>query len=231
MSTTGWAVGTRCTVRVPATSANLGPGFDSLGLALGLYDVVEAEVLPGGLEVEVDGEGAAEVPLDETHLVVRAIRTAASSWGLPPPPGLRLRAHNAIPHGRGLGSSAAAVVAGVRIADLLVPSPEGPRDLLAVANAIEGHPDNAAAALLGGLTVAWCDDGPDGTDEADGSGDGAHCPVHAVRISPHPLIEPVLLVPEKRLDTRHRPLGAAGPRAARRRRAHGRPGRAAGARA
>ena len=196
MPSTTWTVGQRCTVRVPATSANLGPGFDSLGLALGLYDVVEAEILAEGLEVEVTGEGAADVPLDDGHLVVRAVLAAASAWGLPPPPGLRLRTHNAIPHGRGLGSSAGAVIAGVRVADLLSPpdlSPPGrQRDLLAVANALEGHPDNAAAALLGGLTVAWC-------DETD---DGSPCPVHAVRISPHPSIEPVVLVPEKRLDTR-----------------------------
>ena len=81
---------------VPATSANLGPGYDSLGLALGLYDVVVAEVLADGLEITVDGEGAGHIPLDHEHLVVRAVRRATDTWGLPPMPGLRLEAHNAI---------------------------------------------------------------------------------------------------------------------------------------
>ncbi|MDP9219663.1 MAG: homoserine kinase, partial [Actinomycetota bacterium] len=98
---TRWVVGKRCAVRVPATSANLGPGFDSLGLALGLYDVVEAEVLPAGLEVTVAGEGAGHVPLDERHLVVQALLSAADGFGVSRPSGLRLHAHNAIPHGRG----------------------------------------------------------------------------------------------------------------------------------
>jgi homoserine kinase len=190
-----WPVGRRCSVRVPATSANLGPGFDALGLALGLYDVVEAEVVPDGLEVEVTGQGAGHVPLGEEHLVVRAVRAAGRSWGLPHLPGLRLRAHNAIPHGRGLGSSAAAAVAGVVLADLLAPALEGaPRDLLAVACRLEGHPDNAAAALLGGLTIAWV---------GDAESDGESGVVQAARLQPHPSIEPVVLVPEHRLETRH----------------------------
>lgn len=187
----GWRTGVRCQVRVPATSANLGPGFDSLGLALGLYDVVEAEVTADGLDVEVTGEGAGLVPLGEEHLVVRAVRAAGRSWGLPHLTGLRLRAHNAIPHGRGLGSSAAAIVAGVVLADLLAPDPgRAPQDLLAVACRMEGHPDNAAAALLGGLTIAWC-------------GEGADAAVHAVRLQPHPAVEPVVLVPDHQLETRH----------------------------
>jgi homoserine kinase len=198
-----WVVGRRCSVRVPATSANLGPGFDSLGLALGLYDVVEAEVLAEGLEVTVDGEGAGHVPLDQGHLVVRAMDAATRRWGLPARPGLRLHAHNAIPHGRGLGSSAAAIVAALVLTDLLAPT-EAPRDLLALAGRLEGHPDNVAAALLGGATIAWCE--PDGErDELVGdfgSGTGAGR-ARAVRLQPDPSIEPVLLIPEHRLDTRH----------------------------
>lgn len=193
----GWRAGERCRVRVPATSANLGPGFDSLGLALGLYDVLEAEVAGDGLDIEVTGEGAGHLPLGEEHLVARAVRAAGRSWGLPHLPGLRLRAHNAIPHGRGLGSSAAAVVAGVVLADLLAePGPaRTAQDLLAVACRLEGHPDNAAAALLGGLTIAWCGDDA-GTEGPDGS-------VHAVRLQPHPAVEPVVLIPDHRLETRH----------------------------
>ncbi len=198
-----WVVGRRCTVRVPATSANLGPGFDSLGLALGLYDVVEAEVLAEGLEVTVDGEGAGHVPLDQGHLVVRAMDAAARHWGLPAWPGLRLHAHNAIPHGRGLGSSAAAIVAALVLTDLLAPTDE-PRDLLAFAGRLEGHPDNVAAALLGGATIAWCE--PDGEPDElvgdFGSGAGAGR-ARAVRLQPDASIEPVLLIPEHRLDTRH----------------------------
>ncbi len=191
-----WVTGKRCSVRVPATSANLGPGFDALGLALGLYDVVRAEVvgagvLDAGLEVTVEGEGEGHVPLDERHLVVRAFRAATLAWGIDPAPGLRLHAHNAIPHGRGLGSSAAAVVAGLALADLLAPAGpgRGPAELLRLAGRLEGHPDNAAAALLGGLTIAWC--------EGDDLG------ARAVRLQPHPSIEPVVLVPEHRLDTSH----------------------------
>ncbi len=196
MSPTAWTVGKRCTVRVPATSANLGPGFDSLGLALGLYDVVEAEVRAEGLEVEVVGEGAADVPLDESHLVVRAVLAAATAWGAGPPPGLRLRAHNAIPHGRGLGSSAAAVVAGVSVADLLAPAAgalAGP--------ARPGHVDGGASRQRRRRPARRPDRGlvrrarRRAPDAAPGG-------VHAVRISPHPSIEPVVLVPEKRLDTR-----------------------------
>jgi homoserine kinase len=198
-TTDPWVVGKRCTVRVPATSANLGPGFDTLGLALGIYDVVEAEVLPGGLEVSVGGEGAGHVPLDHEHLVVRAVNAAAAAWGLPAPPGLRLQARNAIPHGRGLGSSAAAVVAGVTLADLLAGAGAGAdinRDRLAVACALEGHPDNAAAALHGGLTIAWCEPGQRAHAALDGR-------PRAVRLQPHRSIEPVVLIPEHRLETRH----------------------------
>src|SRR5262245_32132332 len=102
-------------VTVAASSANLGSGFDALGLALGLYDVIEARVLPRGLEITVDGEGADEVDRDESHLVVRALRAAAEVIGFRPT-GLELRCRNAIPHSRGLGSSAAAIVAGVAAA-------------------------------------------------------------------------------------------------------------------
>ncbi|HEX2290473.1 MAG TPA: homoserine kinase, partial [Pseudonocardiaceae bacterium] len=99
-------------VRVPASTANLGPGFDALGLALALYDEVEVALAPSGLRVEVRGEGAGQVPTDETHLVVRALRAACARCGYRAD-GLVLRCHNRIPHSRGLGSSAAAAVAGV----------------------------------------------------------------------------------------------------------------------
>jgi len=143
-------------VSVPATSANLGPGFDSLGLALSLRDELEAQVTSSGLSVEVEGEGADGVPRDESHLVVRAMRAAFDAMGAQPP-GLRLRCHNAIPHSRGLGSSSAAIVAGVVLARAVVAGGQLLVDddaLLRLAADVEGHPDNVAPALLGGFVIS-----------------------------------------------------------------------------
>lgn len=152
-------------VSVPATSANLGPGFDSLGLALSLRDELEAEVTASGLEVRVDGAGAADVPRDESHLVVRAMRAAFAE--LDPespggPNGLRLTCHNLIPHARGLGSSSAAIVAGVVLARALVTDGSTRMDDEAVfrlAAALEGHPDNVAPAWRGGLVISGHENG------------------------------------------------------------------------
>ncbi len=148
-------------VEVPATAANLGPGFDSFGLALSLLDRVSLAAAPAGLVVDVEGEGADVVPRDEQHLVVRAARAGFESLGAEPP-GLRLWCRNAVPQGRGLGSSASAIVAGLVAARALVERSEpgagrvvDDGDLLRLAARLEGHPDNVAAALLGGLTVAW----------------------------------------------------------------------------
>ncbi len=147
-------------VSVPATSANLGPGFDSLGLALSMRDELEAEVLPAGLEVEVIGSGAGGVPLDESHLVVRAMRTAFEAMGAQPP-GLRLSCTNVIPHARGLGSSSAAIVAGVVLARALVAGGTLLLDddaVFRLAARLEGHPDNVAPAFYGGFTISGHDD-------------------------------------------------------------------------
>jgi homoserine kinase len=142
-------------VRVPATSANLGPGFDALGLALGLYDDIEVRAVPRGLSIEVVGQGADEVAdMGEKHLVVRAMRAAFDDLSSEQP-GLALRCLNRIPHGRGLGSSAAAVVAGVLAARALAGAGTGPAAALPLASEIEGHPDNVAPCLYGGLTIAW----------------------------------------------------------------------------
>ena len=139
---------------MPATSANLGPGFDAFGLALTLYD--ELTVTPGGsgVTVEVVGPGAGEVALDESHLVVRAIRAGLDSLGASIP-GFTLRCENRIPHGRGLGSSSAAIVGGLAAAYGLAGTPLDRAQVVALANEIEGHPDNVAAAALGGFTIAW----------------------------------------------------------------------------
>ncbi len=154
-------------VRAPATSANLGPGFDALGLALSLHDDVDAWVGESGLSIEISGEGADLAEAGEDHLVVRAMRAAFAVIG-GQPPGLGLRFANRIPHGRGLGSSAAAIVAGILAARALAdpgplaaartgPLPDGA--LLGLATELEGHPDNVAACLGGGLTIAWTTDG------------------------------------------------------------------------
>ena len=145
------------TVTVPATSANLGPGYDALGLALSLRDTVTAEVVDGPGTVEVRGEGAGVVPLDERHLVRRAMQRAFDAMDCGTP-SIRLTCDNVIPHGRGLGSSSAAIVAGVCAARGLVGGGSLLMDddaVFALAAEIEGHPDNVAPAFYGGFTVAW----------------------------------------------------------------------------
>jgi homoserine kinase len=152
--------GRSVTVKVPATTANLGPGFDTLGLALSLYDELDVSVRPEpGATVEVFGVGAGEVATDETNLVVRAIAHTFAAFGQTMP-GLNLVAHNSIPHGRGLGSSGAAIVSGIMAARGLLSGvlEMSPNTQLALATEHEGHPDNVAPALFGGLTIAWTTD-------------------------------------------------------------------------
>ena len=147
-------------VRVPASSANLGPGFDTLGLALSLYDELTVTATSGGVEIDIDGVGAGVVPVDDSNLVVRSFARAFEHAGVAMP-GIRIAARNVSPHGGGLGSSAAAIVSGLMAAKGLL-EPEvrfAPDELLALATEIEGHPDNVAPALLGGLTIAWTADG------------------------------------------------------------------------
>jgi homoserine kinase len=178
-------------VRVPATSANLGPGFDSFGLALALYDAVEVSTTSRKLSVEVVGEGAADVPRDERNLVVRALRATLDVLGTPQP-GLRLACRNSVPHGRGLGSSAAAIVAGIRLAEALAPDATlPPCRALEIAAVLEGHPDNVAACLLGGLTVAWTEPEPEPEQEE----------ARAVRLDVHPDVRPVVFVPPTSMST------------------------------
>jgi homoserine kinase len=156
-------LGRSVTVKVPATTANLGPGFDTLGLALSVYDELEVSVrAQPGATVHVEGVGAGEVPTDESNLVVRSIAYTFAAYGQQLP-GLELRAHNRIPHGRGMGSSGAAIVSGIMAAKGLLDGivEIDSQALLALATALEGHPDNVAPALFGGLTIAWMTpDGP-----------------------------------------------------------------------
>lgn len=175
-------------VRVPATSANLGPGFDSMGLALAYYDTIEVRALGSPqVHVTVTGEGAGELPDGEDHLVVRAIRAALDAVGAPQV-GLELTCENRIPHGRGLGSSAAAVVGGILAARMMISEPEALDNpsAFAIATQFEGHPDNAAPAILGGATVSWT--GADGP--------------HATQLPLHPDVVPVALVPKVQVATR-----------------------------
>lgn len=143
---------------VAASSANLGPGFDSLGLALSLYDEITVETTDSGLTVDVEGEGAGQVPLDATHLVVQAVQHGLQSAGIGVA-GLKVKCRNAIPHSRGLGSSAAAVVGGLAAANGLVAqsdsAPLTDVELIQLSSEFEGHPDNASAAVLGGAVVSW----------------------------------------------------------------------------
>lgn len=143
-------------VSVPATSANLGPGFDALGLAVSIRDDLEAEVIDAGLEIEVTGAGADDVPRDASHLVVRSMQRLFEELRVDPP-GLRLRCHNRIPHSRGLGSSSAAIVGGLHLARALVGAGRllvDDESLLDIAADIEGHPDNVAPAVLGGFVIS-----------------------------------------------------------------------------
>jgi homoserine kinase len=176
------------TVRVPATSANLGAGFDSFGLALTLHDMVSARVASSGIDIQVTGKGRETVGTGERHLVVRAMRAAFDAIG-DQPAGIALSCRNAVPHGFGLGSSAAAIVAGVLAARALagddglaaLPDPA----VLRLAAELEGHPDNVAACLAGGLTIAW--------QSADG--------VEAVRLEPLAALAPVVCMPDSPLAT------------------------------
>jgi homoserine kinase len=181
------AEGTVVKVKVPATSANLGPGFDTLGIALSYYDDLEVTATkPGTISVDVSGEGEGQVPLDESHLVVRAILETFKRLNQPAP-GLALRAVNRIPHGRGMGSSGAAVVSGIMAAKGLLSgvAEVSEKLMLDLATEFENHPDNVAPALFGGLSIAWEDEsGP-----------------HTKKLSVHRGVSPLVLVPSTKMST------------------------------
>lgn len=174
-------------VRVPATSANLGPGYDSFGLALSLYDEIVVRVGEDGLDLDVAGEGADKVRKDSRNLVIKAMNTAFDRMG-GRPRGLEVRCLNRIPHGRGLGSSSAAIVGGLAAARALTVGGDDRLDderLLAVATEMEGHPDNVAATVHGGFTMAWTDGGE----------------VGVLRTFPHPDLLPVVFIPGTEVRT------------------------------
>ncbi|MDP5185089.1 homoserine kinase [Blastococcus sp. BMG 814] len=156
-------------VRVPATSANLGPAFDCAGLALACHDVLEFSLIErGSTKIVVRGEGAGTLAGDESHLVARAFRAGCAELGWDAP-GLRIEADNGIPQGRGMGSSAAAVVAGLLAAWSLCPDVDAIDGdaVLRLADALEGHPDNVAPCLLGGATLSWSTAGGARADRLD----------------------------------------------------------------
>jgi homoserine kinase len=189
------AAATTVTVRVPASSANLGPGFDSVGLALGVWDECTATVSDEpGVRISVTGAGVGEVPLDESHLVYRTMVHTWAVLGAQSPAGLELSCHNGVPQGRGMGSSATAIVTGIVAAQAIWDTTRGhiaPVDL-AVANniaaALEGHPDNSSASVYGGLTLSW-------TDDADEER------TRTVRAPLHPDVDVVVFVPAVQLST------------------------------
>jgi homoserine kinase len=176
-------------VVVPASSANLGSGFDTAGLALSLYDEIEASFTDKpGVQVDVDGEGRNSLPRDENNLIASVMLKTFAILSVPVN-GLYLRCINRIPHGRGLGSSAAAISAAVVAARALAGT-QGTRmddeGALELASSIEGHPDNVAACIYGGFTISWIDD---------------QSLARAVKVKVHPSIIPVVMIPKFEVDT------------------------------
>lgn len=181
-------VGLSVTVEVPASSANLGPGFDALGVALGLYDTVTVTTIDSGLELEVSGEGAGQVPEDASHLVAKAVEAGLRAGGVGVT-GVRIECRNAIPHSRGLGSSASAAVGGLVAADGLMGRTLRTEHLVQLSSEFEGHPDNAAASVLGGVVVSWTE-----RSEVD-------VRYRAVRMEVDPSVTATVLVPAETSST------------------------------
>ncbi len=182
-------------VNVPGSSANLGPGFDAIGLALGVWDSYDVVVTGDSLVIDVTGEAADEVPRDASHLVHRCLAAGLARLGVDEPAGLHLVCRNGVPHSRGLGSSATAAVAGYAAATALVDlarGGDGDVDLDLVnqlSGEHEGHPDNSSASVYGGMTLSWSTRPP------------AVAPVRTVQVEVHPDVVPVVLVPDLTLST------------------------------
>ncbi len=182
-------------VSVPASTANLGPGFDSIGLALGVWDDYEVRLVGEQLRVDVGGQGADQVPHDERHLVVRCLARGLARLGYEMPGGIHLTCTNRVPHSRGLGSSATAAVAGFALASALdgltrTGCPQIDRDVVnELAAQAEGHPDNSSASVFGGMTLSWSDD----VTAVRG--------VHTARVPVHRDVIPVVLLPDIELST------------------------------
>lgn len=188
----------RASSRIPATAANLGPGFDCLGVALHLHDDYQARVVTGNgsgvpvVTVHIDGQGAdGSVPTDGRNLVSKALFAGLAAWQGPPVAEVELTCINRIPHGRGLGSSSAAIVGGLLLARELCFGDVSDDAVLELATDLEGHPDNVAPALLGGFTVSWT------------SLVGSRSKGRAVRLVPSPELTPIVAIPTSTLSTAH----------------------------
>ena len=173
-------------VRVPATIANIGPGFDALGVALKMHLEVDIEPRRDTVEIMVEGEGAEQLPLDDQNLVIRAMN-AFFDHVARRPAGYAIRVRNPIPLGSGLGSSAAAVVAGLVVARALTGRAVPQSEMVALATKMEGHPDNVMPALLGGLCVCY-EDGPNGD-------------VRSFKLEASDRLVPIIAVPRTGYDT------------------------------
>ena len=184
-------------ISVPASSANIGPGFDCFGIALELRDRYAAQVLDDEtFDVDVTGEGADEVKKDAKNLVIKSMLRGFEHMGAKPR-GIALRALNVIPHGRGLGSSASAIVGGLALARSLVLTGEqymSDEELITLATELEGHPDNVAAAFYGGATLAWSESKTSSVGETKNIG-------RAVSLRVDDRIKALLLVPNNQLAT------------------------------
>ena len=194
--------GSSVRVRVPASSANIGPGFDSIGLALAIWDECVATVTAEpGLRIDIEGEGARDVPRDELNLIHRAMLHAWQQLRVQAPAGLHLSSRNAVPQCRGLGSSATSIVAGVVAAQGLsdiATGRDGAGDGFGagldrtftnnVAAAMEGHPDNSSASVFGGMTLSWADDDQPGQ-------------IHTVQLRVNAGVVPLVFVPAAKLST------------------------------
>ena len=190
--------GSSVRVRVPASSANIGPGFDSIGLALGIWDeAVVTVTAESGLRIDIEGEGAGELPRDELNLIHRSMVQAWQRLRVRPPDGLHLSCHNAVPHCRGLGSSATSIVGGLVAAQGLCDIATGREHVEEgfdrtvtnnLAAAMEGHPDNSSASVFGGMTLSWSDDVEPGQ-------------VHTVQLEVNADVIPLVFVPAARLST------------------------------
>jgi len=190
--------GSSVRVRVPASSANIGPGFDSIGLALGIWDECVATVTSQpGLRIDIEGEGSGDVPRDELNLVYLSMLRAWQQLDVQTPAGLHLSCRNAVPHCRGLGSSATSIVAGVVAAQGLcdIATGRGAGDggfdhafTNNLAAAMEGHPDNSSASVFGGMTLSWTDDVDPGQ-------------IHSVQLEVNAEVIPLVFVPATKLST------------------------------
>lgn len=187
------------TVSVPASSANLGPGFDALGLALELRDEVTVYATTGTTQVTVEGEGAGQVSEGEDNLVVQSLRLGLETVGAPQV-GIEMRCLNRIPHGRGLGSSSAAIVSGLAAASALLEPGALPVDeIFQLAAKLEGHPDNAAPAVYGGAVLGWIE--PQNPESSENPAAGGEFHAFALPFQVHPEVKVTVLIPPFELAT------------------------------